>query len=1041
MNLLAELAAQSPLLLTATPLFGAALAWFSARRSFAAARQSAIINTSLTLFVAGAMAWNFVSIQDSLAGQMMSVARWWRWPLTDASGPLLQFDIALGVDGLSLMPLLAVALIGWVVALTADRCCADWQSDSYAGVLLGQSLAMTAFASQDFLTFLLSCELWAWWAFFAIGRAGGTGRKSAAGLFLISSRLAHALCGLGAIGLVVSAAWIQFELRGRPADLSLRYAHIVWTLARWVKGNETALEVWTNFQPWVLSCWLFGLWLRWPIFPAHRWWSGLWTEARAPIAAFCGATLMLQGGYVFLRFVAPFFPSGTIWGWLLIDAATLGTLYFGLLAFSQTEWRKLACYSSLAVSHAALLGLISGHPQIALAGWQMLLMASLSVAALALVIGWRERRASVASDATGELGFSPLSPGGRGWLALSAGILGLLPAFAGITGLATLSLWELAQHGVPNLMLLSGALLTGWGILRGMLNSLREDYSVEQTRALFSVRENAIGLLIVAALCLGAALALWQPVVQPTVERLFDPFAQPMSSATVREPPSASTVLKTELLDEVHSPPVELWLRAPLLWAVGGACLLFLPRGWLTPRWETVIAIVSLLGGLLMDATGARPTSDPSWVRAVLWSASLFGLVQFTIFSSAASNRGASLLRLSAIGWAALTGDLLIAGLAWELGEVARRLGQTNDAPQSSHLSRELMRHLISSACFWIGVACCLGLWSGTTHFAELSASITKAVPRDADAQVLEMPTRWGLATVLLLISAVGVRCGLVPWSLGPRRDASGGSIGDRAVDQCLNQLLGLTMLLHFVPVFGVGYGGPLCVVCAVAAVGTGLWSGLRVMAASTVNQLLQALMTNALAGQVLLLAAVAVLSFLVADSGHVRQWDRRPLLNLLAMSCLSMSLAVAGMVAILRRLGEPAYGELFLEQYQGVLSRRFGTTCVLIGFLIGLIGCWPLAGFWPAWLGALGELMTLIPAEQEPAQTHPVLLAAVIFFTISSWLHGKRVVEWIRCLTLDPPVAVPPGSGRPWDLIAAVALLAISLLLGCWPALWLRIL
>jgi hypothetical protein len=621
-------------------------------------------------------------------------------------------------------------------------------------------------------------------------------------------------------------------------------------------------------------------------------------------------------------------------------------------------------------------------------------------------------------------------------------LLGFVPAFAGITGLATLSLWELAQRGVPNLMLLTGGLLTAWGVVRTVLNSVREHRAnpIQEASQPFSGREQVIGCLVLTALCLGAAPGMWQPWVQPTVERLFDPFAPSASLPIVREPSVAISVPKSELRDEMNSPPVELWLRAPLLWAIGGASLLFLPRGWLTPRWETAIAVVSLLGGLLMDATGARPTSDPGWVRAVLWSASLFGLVQFTILSSATSHSGATLLRLSAIGWAALTGDVLLAGLAWELGEVARWLSRTSDAAQNPRAARELARHLVSSACFWAGVACCPGLWSGATHFEELSASIANVVPRDAEGHALGMPTRWGLAAVLLLISAVGVRCGLMPWSLGPRPDAARGPAGQGAIDQSLSQLLGLTLLLQIVPVFGVGYGGPLGVVLAIAAGGTGLWSGLRVLGASTVNQLWQGLITNVFAGQVLLLAALAVQSF-VSDGRHAEQLDHAALLKLLAMSCLSVSLTVSGWIAILHQLGEPAFGAAFLEHYQGLVSRRFCATCVLIGFLVGMIGGWPLALFWPAWLSTVGELLTPAFADSGPAETHPVLLVAVIVLTVSSWLHGKRVVEWIRCLTLEPPVSVPAGSGRVWDLIVSIALLAISLLLGCWPALWLRIL
>ena len=272
MGLFADFAAHAPFLLMATPLFGAVLVWISSRRGLAAARQTALVNATLTLGVAMLMAAKFSSDippRASSPAQMTSLIPWAEFPAG------VRIVLACGVDGVSLAPLLIVALLGWIVLVTADRCSPQWSAKSYAGLLVGQSLAMGGFAAQDFTAFLVGCELWAWWSFFLIGRHGGPERRTAAQSFLVTSSLAHAAWGLAGIGMAVCQAWIQTEVRRQATGISFLYPDMVWSLARSITGNETALEIWTSFQPWVLALWLIGLWLRWPLFPWHGWWPAL----------------------------------------------------------------------------------------------------------------------------------------------------------------------------------------------------------------------------------------------------------------------------------------------------------------------------------------------------------------------------------------------------------------------------------------------------------------------------------------------------------------------------------------------------------------------------------------------------------------------------------------------------------------------------------------------------------------------------------------------------------------------------------------------
>ena len=371
-----EFAAQLPFLLSVSPLFGALWTWLNGRRDVPAVRQAAITNATLTLALAVWMATQFV-LSHSPAVEMASMFPWWSAPLGGEPGSesaaKMSFVLAFGVDGLSVIPLIVIALVGWVAIVTADRCATPWTSASYVELLIGQSLALAIFAAQDFVMFVIGCELWAWWAFFAIGRQGGLERRAAALRWRVAAAAAHAAWSLAGIGCAVCYAWIQSELHGGTGTVWWLLPEIVSRLARWIGGNETAFYAWTAFQPWVLPLWLIGLFIRWPVFPFHGWWTAMMSEARSPIAALFTSAMVLQNGYALLRFVIPLFPPGEAgWAAFVLMWVSFGAAYFGLLALSQTESRRIAASVSLFAIHAAILGLLSGNVETCLAAWQSL---------------------------------------------------------------------------------------------------------------------------------------------------------------------------------------------------------------------------------------------------------------------------------------------------------------------------------------------------------------------------------------------------------------------------------------------------------------------------------------------------------------------------------------------------------------------------------------------------------------------------------------------------------------------------------------------
>lgn len=423
------------------------------------------------------------------------------------------------------------------------------------------------------------------------------------------------------------------------------------------------------------------------------------------------------------------------------------------------------------------------------------------------------------------------------------------------------------------------------------------------------------------------------------------------------------------------------------------------------------------------DPAAAVVTAPVGWITAICCSLGLIGLAQFSVIPSDTQPRSAisiagMLARLGAIGWAAVTNDLLVAGAAWELAELARWMTQAGESHGAARSSRERVRHIVSSTSFWLGAMLCVIL-TRTTRLGSISAQLAAAVPRSDEGQILGTASKLGFAAAILLCSAAGIRCGLLPWSFGRQDLPSNRRCGPVLLDQWLGQLLCLTMLVQFVLALGNGYGGPLAIMLAISAAGTALWNGLSVIGEMRATPVLQAIIAHQFAGIVLVTAVLAA-NPVAVSSGFPEQFDRSQLLKVAGWGILTLSLAICGLAALVQRIGEPQYGELFLDQYRGLFTKRKFEAIFLTALLISLVGRWPQPGFWSGWISLTSLVMLPQPLSDNRIQTHPVLLAAAVVCLISGMLLLERTAYWIRCVTLDPPASLPCGSGRRWDLALA---------------------
>jgi NADH-quinone oxidoreductase subunit M len=97
-----------------------------------------------------------------------------------------------------------------------------------------------------------------------------------------------------------------------------------------------------------------------PAFPIHGWMPDAYRAAPLPVLILLSAVLSKVGAYGFLRVVLPLFPEATTQFQELVMLVALGSILYGsVMAFTQTNIRLIAGYSSIAQLGFITLGIFS----------------------------------------------------------------------------------------------------------------------------------------------------------------------------------------------------------------------------------------------------------------------------------------------------------------------------------------------------------------------------------------------------------------------------------------------------------------------------------------------------------------------------------------------------------------------------------------------------------------------------------------------------------------------------------------------------------
>ena len=288
--------------------------------------------------------------------------------------PAFGIRIELALDGLSLLMVLLTLILG-AVAVSASWTDIKIKHGFFeANLLWTLAGVLGVFMALDLFLFFLFWEVMLIPMYFMIAIWGHENRGHAAMKFFIFTQASGLLMLVSILALVV----IHQSNTG------------IWTFSYFDLLNaDIAGE--TAF--WLMLGFFVAFVVKLPGFPFHTWLPDAHTQAPTAGSVILAGILLKTGAYGLIRFAVPLFPQASMdFSPVALWLGAAGVIYGAVLAFGQTDFKRLVAYSSVSHMGFVLLGVYAWN-LLALQGAVMQMVAhGFSTAALFMIAGSLQER-------------------------------------------------------------------------------------------------------------------------------------------------------------------------------------------------------------------------------------------------------------------------------------------------------------------------------------------------------------------------------------------------------------------------------------------------------------------------------------------------------------------------------------------------------------------------------------------------------------------------------------------------------------------------
>ena len=243
----------------------------------------------------------------------------------------------MGVDGISVLFVLLTAFLMPFCIVASWKSIETRVLEYLIAFLVLETLVIGVFCALDLALFYGFFEFGLVPMFLIIGIWGGKNRVYAAYKFFLYTLLGSVLM-LAAILAMIGIAGTS----SIPELMTYKF--------------DPALQTWL----WLAFFASFAV--KMPMWPVHTWLPDAHVEAPTAGSVILAGILLKMGGYGFLRFSLPMFPQASDYFTPLVFAmSVIAVVYTSLVAFRQTDIKKLIAYSSVAHMGFVTMGIFAGN--------------------------------------------------------------------------------------------------------------------------------------------------------------------------------------------------------------------------------------------------------------------------------------------------------------------------------------------------------------------------------------------------------------------------------------------------------------------------------------------------------------------------------------------------------------------------------------------------------------------------------------------------------------------------------------------------------
>jgi NADH-quinone oxidoreductase subunit M len=275
----------------------------------------------------------WIALWTSLLDFVLSLGLWAYFDPTRADFQFVEradwfpgFNISyhMGIDGISLFFVLLSTFLTPICVVASWTSITRRVKEYMIAFLALETLMVGMFCALDFVVFYMFFEGVLIPMFLIIGVWGGPRRVYAAFKFFL-----YTLLGSVLMLLAILAIYYQIGSSDIPTAMSFDFPR--------------------DMQRWLWLAFFASFAVKVPMWPVHTWLPDAHVEAPTAGSVILAGVLLKMGGYGFIRFSLPMFPSASHeLAPFVFLLSVVAIIYTSLVALAQDDMKKLIAYSSVA---------------------------------------------------------------------------------------------------------------------------------------------------------------------------------------------------------------------------------------------------------------------------------------------------------------------------------------------------------------------------------------------------------------------------------------------------------------------------------------------------------------------------------------------------------------------------------------------------------------------------------------------------------------------------------------------------------------------